>query len=363
MADEDAKVRALLDASVELKPSTRKVYLAAIQRSAQITGQPLVCVWMRPLASFNALDLALRPRSVYTLLTTVAGITAVMGHVRFASDAFPSNSFKLEQSTTEDRKRVQRQWTRIHETLSKEVDELRSSGRPYGRQAQLVLSWSAVVAKDMELRKTYGRGSPESLLSSFYVHLEPRRQADYHRIFIQDRDRHSSTKDDEEEPAVLDLDTGTLTVHQFKRSDAQGPWTKTLPPSVLDDVRRSLIQRPRKYVFCFPDGRPFNVDNFTKFHNRHLKAWFGESASNNMLRHARATAVHRDPTLSHGDKRRIAADMGHSLDMSMSYSLVVEPGPPTKGESLVLATLDGKKMFACRRGKNKEQLVCTPSAI
>ena len=351
---EDAVVKTLLDAC-DLKPATRRVYESAIRRSRLITGLPLTSVWMRPRSSYAALDLALRGRSVYTLLTTVASITAIMGHVKFAS-----SSPAFDARPIEDRKRVQRQWTRLHDELSKEVDALRSSGRPYGRQAGLVLSWSDVVAKDAELRGTHGRGSAESLLSAFYVHLEPRRQSDYHRVRLV----RGVEVEEEEEPAVLDVGTGELVVRRFKRSDAKGPWKKTLPSSILADVRRSLAERPREYLFCFPDGRPFNVDNFTKYHNKHLKQWFGENASNNMLRHARATAVHGDPSLSLGDRRRIAADMGHSLEMNMSYSVVGPPKPKVviDREELLLATLDGKTVYACRRRRavdvKKEVLTC-----
>lgn len=147
-----------------LKASTVAVYKQALRRAEKLAALPALSVWMRPRSSYAALEAALRDRSLYTLLTTVAGLTSTMRHARFSEDSFPLAS-RVDGDVT-DRVRAHRQWMRIHEALSREVDDLRSSGRPYGRQARLVLTWAEVLAKDAQLR-SQAPGSLESLLSGF----------------------------------------------------------------------------------------------------------------------------------------------------------------------------------------------------
>lgn len=332
----------LIDAG--LKPSTQAVYLSAVKRVEKLLDEDLLDILARPRISYGKLSDLLREKSIYTLLTTVASLVAVMKHIGYESDSFVLERKEFGEEgqrrrggtgaklSPAERIRVQKQWARLQADLATEVDTIRSSGQPYGRQQKNALVWDDVLRQNSRIQKERP-GTQESLLSGFYVYLEPRRQSDYHRLFLLDCP--SKIERAAKEPAYVDLtaERPFVKVMEFKTAKTKGPWTKELPPELLADLRLFLSSfgKKRDYVFQYPDGRPYNVDNFTKYHNSLLKKWFGEHVSNNSLRHARATHVFGDPSVSYGERKRIAHDMGHSLDTSMSYSTISSPQPEQKG--------------------------------
>lgn len=279
-----------------------RTWVCGVRRACRICDKPLNEVWASPGASYDALQAKLRPVSLHTLETTVASLTSVARLVG------------LDETHAAE-------WSEIKKRVSREVRDLRESGQPFGRHA--TISWDEVTANNDRLRET-ARGSQDQLLSAFYTDLPPRRQADYHRIRILILE--SEPECDAESSATIRLSAGgaphgTLRVTQFKTRDRMGPWTTTLPTALVEDLMLSLRAWPRDYVFCMSDGRPYSsVNSFTKAHNARLKAWFGRGANNNSLRHAMASRVLGDATLSLAERRRIAHDMGHSVLTNMTYA-------------------------------------------
>jgi hypothetical protein len=107
-------------------------------------------------------------------------------------------------------------------------------------------------------------------------------------------------------------------------------------------------------VFCQADGTPYTANAFTKMHNARLKAWFGNPAvTNNSLRHAMATQVMADPTLALGERRRIAADMGHGVEANMTYAVV-----PPRGGRLSRGRAGGELRIQTVRDGRVREYVC-----
>jgi integrase len=340
---DDAHVFAALEEQQQpdISAATRSTYASSLKRVRSLTTTTLYRAYMRPQATYATLDAALRPRSIYTLLITVTGFVTAM-----------KRSLRPPPSPAEAR--ADAQWTQLRSALSKDVERLRESGEAYGRQVKASLTWAQVVENNDRLREEARRRplssekSMDALLSAFYVDLPPRRQADYHRVFIvRGRGDLSAA---EREPAFVDLTAPEpyITVKRFKTAKSHGPWTRTLPATLRDALLASLKQEhKRKYVFCGSDGQPFaSVNAFTKAHNRRIKAWFGPHATNNSLRHAMATQAMQDPTLSLGERRAIAKDMGQGLETHMTYAVV---GKPREDELRLQSFMDGKmREFVCR---------------
>jgi integrase len=112
-----------------------------------------------------------------------------------------------------------------------------------------------------------------------------------------------------------------IVVKEFKTDRHKGVWVKDLPPETLVRLRASLKAAPREYVFVGADGQPYSSpDTFKQHHLRKLKKWFeNEKVTNNSLRHAFMTWVNSMP-LTMKERRQIAYDMGHSVEMGIMYA-------------------------------------------
>jgi hypothetical protein len=297
---------------------------------------------MRPNETYARLDAALRPKSVQTLATTLGGLLAILKHTGMRED--------IEHGGKASR--FGKRWQALYKPLMKELDERRKEGVPTDRQAAGAVSWLHVMAKNEELiaaatKKPLGlEATLDALLSSIYVDMEPRRQGDYRRVYLM-RSKGSAERASKE-PAHVDmtLKKPTIEVREFKTAKTTGTWRAELP----ERTASLLLQLPpsREYLFAREDGTPFKVSGYTDYHNRKLKAWFGPKASNNSLRHARASVIQSDFTMSAGEKDAAAKAMGHSPGMNQRYAY--------------LPSANGGTVEIVGRGKDGKAVVyeCTP---
>ena len=216
-------------------------------------------------------------------------------------------------------------WRGIYALLQEDVREARDSGVPTPRQEAGRLDWNAVMDTNERLKKELPPGSMDALLSAMYVDVPPRRQADYHRVFLLTLPEQEARA--LQEPAHIDLTVTPPRIHirQFKTVRHQGAYEAPLPPAIVVVLRASLQRDPREYLFVQADGRPFErVASFTAYHNRALKRLFGPGVSNNSLRHALATHVNAAPrTLL--ERKSVAHAMGHAVVTNMQYALAAAP--------------------------------------
>ena len=313
--DEEVR-RRMMQAS--LSGPTRQVYLDAMRRAQGVLKGMSVCeILMRPNESFETLDKALKMRQ--TLGTTVGGLLAILKHSGMREDL----EFGGKAA------RFGKRWQALYKPLMKELDERRKEGKPTDRQEAGAVSWLSVVQKNEELvgavlpknkNKTATTSQVEdALLSSLYVDLEPRRQSEYHKIFIlrSEADLDAALA----EPAHVDLTAKqpVIVVREHKNARlADKPWKAELPTRTVQLLRR--LPETRKYVFTREDGEPYTTKGYTDYHNRKLKTWFGDKVSNNSLRHARASVIQSDFTMTTGEKDAAAEAMGHTPGMNKRYA-------------------------------------------
>ena len=313
----DDEVRKRLDGA-SVSPGTRQVYLGAMRRAQSVMGRMSVCeILARPNESFSRLEAALRPKSVQTLATTIGGLLGVMKHAGMREDKENGGIAA----------RFGKRWQAIYQPLMKELDERRLAGTPSLRQEAGNVSWLLVVKKNEELadaalkKHATSEQIQDALLSSFYVDMEPRRQGDYHRVYVMmtEADRVNDTQ----EPSHIDLTMKkpVIIVKEHKTARSGGPWTAVLPLTTLRLLRRQMSRKgAANYVFAREDGKPYTTKGFTYYHNRKLREWFGGTVSNNSLRHARASVIQSDFTMTSGEKDAAALAMGHTPGMNKRYA-------------------------------------------
>eukprot|EP00798_Chlamydomonas_sp_ICE-L_P017727 gene17727-24087_t len=299
-----------------LSVATRQVYMDAMRRAQGVLGGMSVCeILMRPNESFERLDKALKMRQ--TLGTTVGGLLAILKHSGMRED------LEFGGKAT----RFGKRWQALYKPLMKEWDERRKEGKPTDRQEAGAVSWLRVVEKNEELtgvalprkNKATVVQVEDALLSSFYVDMEPRRQTEYHKIFIMrnETDKAAAVKESAHVDLMAKRPVIVVKEHKTARA-ADGPWNAELPARTVQLLRRLPVTR--KYVFARDDGKPYTTKGYTDYHNRKLKAWFGEKVSNNSLRHARASVIQSDFTMTTGEKDAAAEAMGHTPGMNKRYA-------------------------------------------
>jgi hypothetical protein len=313
----DDEVRKKLDGA-SVSAGTRQVYLGAMRRAQSVMGGMSVCeILARPNQSFALLEDALRPKSAQTLATTIGGLLGVMKHVGMREDKEHGGIAA----------RFGKRWQAMYQPLMKELDERRLAGTPSERQEAGAVSWLAVVKKNEALsdagmkRTATGEDIQDALLSSFYVDMEPRRQGDYHRVYVMMTEGGRAAAEAEPSHIDMTLKKPVIVVKEHKTARGGGPWTAVLPSTTVKLLRRRMSRKgASSYVFAREDGKPYTTKGFTYYHNRKLREWFGGAVSNNSLRHARASVIQSDFTMTSGEKDAAALAMGHTPGMNKRYA-------------------------------------------
>jgi hypothetical protein len=361
IANRDAQIYGLLAEAPTIGESTRKGYMTHLRRVQSICRKAwstkatptLTAILLQPAKTMEALEAALRERSLNSLGQAVSSIKAVIRHA--------SSAIELPADVTLER--ISERWATLYAPLDAEIKGRRATGVATPRQAQGHLDWAIIYDKNLELRcRAYETRSVRDLedliISDFYCILEPRRGLDYTRLFLgaappeplpgvkprtpMGGNRASEKTPDKEGAAptgyvdLSDPSNPTITVTMFKTVKKQGPWKARLPAQLVEDLKLSLEKSPRSYVFVDRSGKPYtSVGPFSAYHQSRLNAWFKVPATPTTLRHSRATQVAADPTLSLKEKEEIAAKMGHTFNMHLQYAY--KPTRSEKDGSFVLS--------------------------
>lgn len=244
-----------------------------------------------------------------SLKTTVASILGVMKHCNFKSSNKPQFNA----------------WYRKYEPLLKELNRQEKSSIPTERQTKGMVRWGDVIAIRDRLGKTE-YGSRDHLVLSMYTYLAPRRQEDYHRVFLITKRPYPEKMSIY--PDYLDLTKSPplLVISSYKTAKTFDAWEKELTDDykeLLDIIKYSIRVNPREYLFTQSNGDPYtNTIAYTRFSNRVLKKYFGNDVSLNSLRHAAVKASLTDGDKSYDEQNQYAIDMGHGFDTHRKYNKI-----------------------------------------
>jgi hypothetical protein len=158
---------------------------------------------------------------------------------------------------------------------------------------------------------------------ALYTLIPPRRQKDYWKIYIVEEEQTSKCNI-EECTGYIYLENGILEIHDFKTAKSKfKPWTKQLPEKLVTIIKTYIQNRPinSNYLFCKRSGEPYKtLYSFTDANNSNIKTIFNNSnISINSLRHAAATWVNNNISMTRAEKKQFANDMGHSFNMQQEY--------------------------------------------
>jgi hypothetical protein len=211
------------------------------------------------------------------------------------------------------------QYLQFFRQVKSTVTAFYDSNKPTDKQKEGVVAWEQVLQKREELSKQ-SYGSREHLLLSMYTYIPPLRQ-DFNHIKIYTKTPRVDTGN----YIVLNKKVKKLVMNDYKTSNIYGRFEKTLPEPLVEVIKASLNSLPREFLFTDVEGQPYTEANsFTVFSNRALKQAFNNNKiSVSMLRHSFISSQDFN-TLTEGEKKTLARDMGHSVAQQGQYRHIVD---------------------------------------
>jgi len=171
-----------------------------------------------------------------------------------------------------------------------------------------------LTKEDWQVAKIRAKGL-QSLLLKFYEKIPPRR-GDYGRVKLLHADELKGNTEDN----YLNIDTMELTIFPLKTGQKYGSQTIKLPDDLAEDVRQSLKEQNRRFLFVnarglsFPDHIAFTKWVRTNLHKLTNKTGMGVTA----IRHFVISEYWKDiPSLTKMEE--FAHKSGHSFEMSQRY--------------------------------------------
>ena len=195
-----------------------------------------------------------------------------------------------------------RTWTKLQKENYRPIQERYDNQEAGPRQISAAVKWDQVL----EARAAH----PESLLLAFYTYLPPVR-ADYNAV-------HLAKKPEGENYIVMGKEY-RLVLHEFKTAKTYTTIEHVLPQPLKEILDKSLIEKPRDYLFTYHNGEPMTAKAFSAYANRELTRLIGHKTTLTALRHAYVETI--DYNKSYKDLKTIANGMGHSVERSMLYKV------------------------------------------
>jgi len=118
---------------------------------------------------------------------------------------------------------------------------------------------------------------------------------------------------------------GVLILREFKTQDRANPklYSRRLGLELSDEIRASLQQHPRDYLFCEAFvSKPYTHGGFQQYASRTLKALFGRPCTLTLLRLSYISHMLAYGQLSIKDREELARDMCHSVNTQAQYQFI-----------------------------------------
>lgn len=207
-------------------------------------------------------------------------------------------------------------WKSIYIELANQVDKEREESRKKAG----VLDWKQIMDAYEDLHKN-NYASLEHVTLALYVLITTRRQMDFWLLYIQ-TDKDETIPDDI--TALLKLDK-TLEIYKYKTVKHHGVQIITVPDELFDSIHAFMKSKNTKNGYLFTmkgvksdSDKPYSTEaSFTLANNKVLKKIFNnKSVSVNSIRHAASTFSN---TLDYETQKKVAKEMGHSMEMHEYY--------------------------------------------
>lgn len=226
--------------------------------------------------------------------------------------------FRHNPELKEQEKNAYLEWYAAFKEVHERIDEKYKHNEPSQRQKENYVPFADIVAA----RDTLLKGSSERLLFSMYTYLPPLR-CDFNKVRIYKG--YTPSEEKEDNYIVMTQREATLYLNEYKtKNKASEPYQKKLPDSLVDELRASLAETPRTWLFIDNNQHPFHPKSFTKWANRIFARVLKKNMTISMIRHAFINSLDFNK-ITVAEKEAIAKDMAHTIGTQDRYRLIFHP--------------------------------------
>ena len=230
--------------------------------------------------------------------------------------SFILSIFRYNQDIMCDNRKIYEKWSDEFNETHKRVMDRYETNKPTERQAEGFVDYADIIKKRDELEG----GSIERLLLGFYTHLRPRR-CEYGKIYIY-TNKLPSEKERESNYIQINGDKATLHLGTYKTSKTYNDYEIELPEPLLKDLKLSLKNNDRDWLFVDINGKPYNRNSYCAFTLRVFKKLFNKPLTTSLIRHIYISSELNMNKLSIKEKKEIAQDMAHNIHTQDTYRLI-----------------------------------------
>jgi len=211
-------------------------------------------------------------------------------------------------------------WSTAFKSADNNVNARYETNAPTERQRAGYVPYDEIIKKRDELPV----GSIERLLLGMYTHLHPMR-CEYAKVALYENEPPEKNV----EPNYILLKPGKLIINHFKTRNHHDGYDLKMPKPLMDDLKESLKNRPRSWLFINNNDEPFTPVLFSSWTMRVFKRIFHKPLTVAIIRHSFINTIDFN-ALSVADKKEIALSMGHTVGTQDRYRLIFSTPPPNE---------------------------------
>jgi hypothetical protein len=220
-------------------------------------------------------------------------------------------------------------WFKKFTEIDEAITQRYKTNEPSEKQLNAYVEFKEIVKK----RDSLEAGSMDKLLLGFYTYIRPLR-ADFNAVRIYGYDENTIPIEDKREPnyIIFNDDDVHLILNEFKTQRHHNKFDKKLPDELIKELKASLKNLPREWLFVDKFGKPYVATNsYTKWANRALHRLFGKPLTITMIRHSFISSLDQN-VLTILEKEEIAKEMAHSRGMQELYRFINKDAKNEKDE-------------------------------
>jgi hypothetical protein len=196
-------------------------------------------------------------------------------------------------------------------------------------------------AEVIKARNGLPKGDIGRLLLFMFTDMPPARGGDFHATRLyRDKGPAANSAAAKENYIVMTGGACNLYLNDYKTAAKYNTIHQKLPPSICAELRTSLAQQPREYLFISPaTGKPFSRSAFSLYAARLLKRILHKPVTLTILRHMYISNLDFN-NLTLREMEEIGGKMGHKVSMQAQYKWVLEKKDPKTGAVVKTCSCD-----------------------
>lgn len=223
--------------------------------------------------------------------------------------------FRHNPGLKDQEKEAYLQWYDAFQKVHERIEERYKRNEPTEKQKAGYVPYDQIIAA----RDTLKKGSNERLLFAMYTYLPPLR-CDFNRVRIYKG--HVPEGEKEQNYIIMTNKEATLYLNEYKtKSKATEPFEKKLPEPLVQELKVSLDENPRIWLFLDNNNNPFHPKSYTKWANRVFARILKKRMTISMIRHAYINSLDFNK-ITVAEKEAIARDMAHTVGTQDRYRLI-----------------------------------------